>query len=212
MLNQVEIFAQIPAEKLQQLENRSQVRRCPKNTILFMEGDVSDRLFIINEGLVCVHTEDAEGRQLILNYMGIGESFGELSLIDGMPRSASVTTVSDCVFTCISHETFTWFINENPEILHTLLQSLAGMVRSLTGSVKDMALLDVYGRVARVLERFCNEENKVASPKLKHHEIASMVGASREMVSRIMKELVVGGYIEMHPSYIQIKKPFPKGW
>lgn len=212
MLEQVEIFAQIPIAKLQELESKSQLRRCPKNTILFMVGDDSDRLFIIRKGLVCVHIDDQDGRQLILNYMGEGEYFGELALIDGMPRSASVITVSDCEFTCISREALQTFLTGNPELCNALLASLAGMVRRLTDNVKDMALLDVYGRVARVLERFSDTESKVAHPKLKHHEIANMVGASREMVSRVMKELVVGGYLEVHPSYIQVKKSFPKGW
>lgn len=75
-----------------------------------------------------------------------------------------------------------------------------------------MAQLDVYGRVVRVLERCSDNQNRVAHPKLKHHELASMVGASREMVSRIMKELVVGGYIEIHPTCIEIKKALPQGW
>lgn len=212
MLEQVEIFAHIPIAKLQQLESVSQSRRCPKNTLLFMEGDDSDRLYIIREGLVCVHTEDKEGRQLILNYLGAGEYFGELSLLDGMPRSASVSTASDCQFTCISRGEFCKFVSDNPEVCQALLSSLVGMVRRLTDNVKDMALLDVYGRVVRVLERYSDDQNKVAHPKLKHHEIASMVGASREMVSRIMKELVVGGYIEIHPTCIHIKKALPQGW
>lgn len=212
MLEKVEIFAHIPTTQLEALEKTSQLRRCPKNTILFMEGDESGQLFIIRAGLVCVHTEDTEGHQLILNYMGVGECFGELSLLDGKPRSASVTAVEDCQFVCISRDAFREFMSQNPEICGALITSLTGMVRSLTVNVKDMALLDVYGRVARVLERYSDEEQRVAHPKFKHHEIASMVGASREMVSRVMKELVMGGYLEIHPSYIQVKKRFPKGW
>lgn len=212
MLEKVEIFAHIPAAELQQLERGSQLRRYPKNTVLFMEGDDGGQLFIIREGLVCVHCEDSEGRQLILNYMGEGECFGELSLLDAQPRSASVSTMTECHMLCISRQQFLQFVDENPQICQQLITSLSAMVRRLTGNVKDMALLDVYGRVARVLERYSDEQHQVANPKLKHHEIASMVGASREMVSRIMKELVVGGYIEVHPKHIQILKNFPKGW
>ena len=212
MLERVELFAHIPIAQLQELEKASQSRRCPKNSILFMEGDDAGSLFVIRQGMVSVHTEDRDGHQLILNYMGEGEYFGELSLLDGQPRSASVTTVTDCQFMCISRDLFTHFMNENPSVSQLLIASLTAKVRSLTGNVRDMALLDVYGRVARVLERYSDEQQKVAHPKFKHHEIASMVGASREMVSKVMKELVVGGYLEVHPDYIQVKKSFPKAW
>lgn len=88
---------------------------------------------------------------------------------------------------------------------------LVNRIRALTENVKDMALLDVYGRVAHTLTRLCSDDIG-KSPKLTHQDIANMVGASREMVSRVMKELVVGGYIEIQQKHIRILKPFPKNW
>lgn len=211
MLEKIRLFANIPPECLIKLERTSSLRKYPKNTILFMEGDDNAQLFIIKSGLVCIHTDDNEGRQLVLNYMGPGEYFGELSLLDDKPRSASASTVEDSMLMTISREHFRGFMREYPELYEVLMVELADRIRSLTENVKDMALLDVYGRVAHTLERLCNPAVEV-SPKLTHQDIANMVGASREMVSRVMKELVVGGYIEIQQKQIHIIKSFPKNW
>ncbi len=211
MLEKVSLFANIPPECLLKLEQTSSLRKYPKNTILFMEGDANAQLFVIKRGLVCIHTDDNEGRQLVLNYMGPGEYFGELSLLDDKPRSASASTVEDSMLMVISREHFRDFMREHPELYEMLMVGLVDRIRALTGNVKDMALLDVYGRVAHTLERLCSADTEV-SPKLTHQDIANMVGASREMVSRVMKELVVGGYIEVQQRQIHIRKSFPKSW
>lgn len=211
MLERIRLFANIPFECLLKLEKTSSLRKYPKNTILFMEGDDNAHLYIIKTGLVCIHTDDNEGRQLVLNYMGPGEYFGELSLLDGKPRSASASTVEDSAILSISRENFRAFMREYPELYEVLMVELTDRIRALTENVKDMALLDVYGRVAHTLERLCGPGVEV-SPKLTHQDIANMVGASREMVSRVMKELVVGGYIEIEQKQIRILKSFPKNW
>lgn len=212
MLEKISLFSSLPIESLNQLEQSAVVRKYPKNTLLFLEGDTSGQLFIVLEGLVCVYTDDDEGRQLVLNYLGPDEYFGELSLLDDKPRSASVMTVSDCQLLSISRETFKAFLQGHPEFYEALMVELVARVRSLTENVKDMALLDVYGRVAHTLERLCGGDDDNTRPKLTHQDIANMVGASREMVSRVMKELVVGGYIRIHQKHIHILKSFPKQW
>jgi CRP/FNR family transcriptional regulator, cyclic AMP receptor protein len=212
MLENIRLFSKIPTECLRKLEKTSSLRKYPKNTILFMEGDDNAHLYIIKSGLVCIHTDDNEGRQLVLNYMASGEYFGELSLLDDKPRSASASTVEDSTLMTISRESFRGFMREYPELYENLMVELADRIRSLTENVKDMALLDVYGRVAHTLERLCNPDNEQPSPKLTHQDIANMVGASREMVSRVMKELVVGGYIEIQQKQIRILRSFPKNW
>lgn len=211
MLEKISLFANIPPDCLLKLERISSLRKYPKNTILFMEGDDNSQLFVIKSGLICIHTDDNEGRQLVLNYMGPGEYFGELSLLDAKPRSASASTVEDSTLLTISRDHFRNFMREYPELYEVLMVELVDRIRALTGNVKDMALLDVYGRVAHTLERLCNPAMEV-SPKLTHQDIANMVGASREMVSRVMKELVVGGYIEVQQKQVHILKAFPKSW
>ena len=210
MLNTVSLFSELLPEQFAALEKVSTVRKTPKNTILFMEGDRSGQLYVIRKGQVCVYTDDEEGKQLVLNFMGEGEYFGELSLLDNNPRSASVVTTQDCEFVCISRDAFRDFLGASPELNQRLMTALVGRIRLLTGSMRDMALMDVYGRVAQTLERLCSADN--TQPKLTHQDIANMVGASREMVSRVMKELVFGGYIQVEQKHITLLKPFPKHW
>jgi len=211
MLDKISLFSNIPQENLALLEKTSTLRKYPKNTILFLEGDDNGHLFIIQSGMICVYTDDEEGKQLVLNYMGPGEYFGELSLLDNKPRSASVVTTHDSQMLCISRESFRQFMDDHPKLYSGLMIALVDRIRALTGNVKDMALLDVYGRVAHTLERLCSNSAS-PQPKLTHQEIANIVGASREMVSRIMKELIVGGYISISRKQISLLKPFPKHW
>lgn len=211
MLEKISLFSQIPADCLAKLEQVSTLRKYPKNSILFMEGDDTGQLYIVQSGLVCVYTDDDDGRQLVLNYMGEGDYFGELSLLDKQPRSASARVTEDSQLLTISREAFRSFLQEHPALYDMLIVELVSRIRDLTSNVKDMALLDVYGRVAHTLERLCQDTSDSA-PKLTHQSIANMVGASREMVSRVMKELVIGGYIEMDCKKIRILKSFPKNW
>ena len=212
MLEKVSLFAEVPREQLQELEKISIRRSFPKNTILCMEGDENNQLYVIASGKVSIYVNGDDGKRVILNFLGEGDTFGELSLLDNGPVSASVMTVTECKFITVSREAFQRFLDQHPEFSATLIRQLVSKVRSLTDSVRDLALLDVYGRVAHVLERLSDDTNRISNPKLTHQDIANMVGASREMVSRIMKELIIGDYIEQGSNYIQIKKAFPKGW
>lgn len=210
MLHSVPLFSHIPEEKLRDLEQSAVVRKYPKNTLLFFEGDEGGQMYVVKQGLLYAYTDDDDGRQLVLNYLAPGDYFGELSLIDNQPRSATVAAVEDSEVLCISRDRFKHFLSVYPELYDSLLIALTQRVRELTHNVKDMALLDVYGRVAQTLERLCRDD--LEPPKLTHQSIANMVGASREMVSRVMKELVVGGYIQIEQKHIRILKKFPKSW
>ena len=212
MLKNVPLFENLSENKIAELEALSVTRKYPKNAILFMEGDESSHLYIIKSGKVSVSVSDEEGKQVILNYMSEGEYFGELSLIDGKDRTATVTTVTPCEFVSISRSSFQQLLKENPEFLMSLTVEVVKRVRALTTSVKDLALLDVYGRVSNVLEKLSDENGRIENPKVTHQDIANMVGSSREMVSRIMKQLIIGEYIEQKSQYLQLKKTLPKAW
>lgn len=212
MLQNVSLFKNAPEHLVEALTQLSVRHTYPKNTILFMEGDDSNQLFIIETGKVKVFVTSEDGKQVILNFMGPGEYFGELALIDGQPRSASVMTVADTSVVTVSRKKFQQFIAEHPDYALEMMEQLVHRIRDLTDSVKDMALLDVYGRVSQLLIRLADESGKITSPKLTHQEIANMVGASREMVSRIMKELAVGEYIDQQSDAIVICKKLPLGW
>ncbi len=212
MLENVDLFANVSEDELKTLEKISLVRKYPKNMILFMEGDESTHLYIIKQGKVSVSVADDEGRQVILNYMKEGEYFGELSIIDGHPRSATITTVTSCEFIVISRSSFQELLKTSPDFALLIMTALSRRVRDLTESVKDLALLDVYGRVSNVLDKLSDDSGRIENPKVTHQDIANMVGSSREMVSRIMKQLIIGEYIEQCSQYIQIKRALPRGW
>lgn len=212
MLTNVRLFAGVPPLYLAELEKSSVVRKYPKNTVLVSEGDESSHLYIIRKGTVSAYLNDEDGRQVNLNYMHEGEYFGELSLLDGKPRSASVISITECEVILVSRASVHELLHKHPDFSLQLLTELTRRVRELTDSVKDLALLDVYGRVSSALEKLCDDNKRIHNPKVTHQDIANMVGSSREMVSRIMKQLLIGEYIEQCPGYIEIKKPLPRYW
>jgi len=212
MLETVSLFKEIPSQYLEELEKLAVTRKYPKNTILVTEGDDSNHMYIIREGKVSVYLSDEDGKQVILNYMQEGEYFGELSLLDGKPRSASVMTVVASELVVISRSSFQSLMEGNHEFALVMTRELTRRVRELTENVRDLALLDVYGRVSHTLEKLCDENKRINNPKVTHQDIANMVGSSREMVSRIMKQLIIGEYIEQQPDYLEIKRKLPRCW
>jgi CRP/FNR family transcriptional regulator, cyclic AMP receptor protein len=212
MLEKVSLFADVPPEYRAHLEKLSVLRKYTKNTVLVTEGDESTHMYIIHKGTASAYLNNEDGRQVNLNYMHDGDYFGELSLLDGKPRSASVITITDCEILLVSRASVLELTHKHPEFTMQLVTQLTRRVRELTDSVKDMALLDVYGRVSAALEKLCDENKRIHNPKVTHQDIANMVGSSREMVSRIMKQLLIGDYIEQCSGYIEIKKNLPRYW
>lgn len=207
-------FPQLSPDHLSLIATCGVARKYPKNSILVSEGELSDSLYIITEGKVKVYVSDEQGREVLLNILGPNTYFGELSLIDDEPRSASVMTVEPSQVVVVSKANFSQCLAVHPEVAFELIGALAKRVRALTNSVKNLALLDVYGRVARTLLNLASEHDGklMIQQRLTHQDIASMVGASREMVSRIMKDLTVGGYIETKDKQITICSKLPPGW
>lgn len=214
MLEQMGLFSNLASEDLQFLADKGVTRTYPKNTILISEGDQSETFYVIRSGVVKVFASDENGKEVILNLQGPGEYFGELALIDDAPRSASVITMEKSVISVVSKADFHHCLADRPEIALQLIRPLVARIRSLTQSVKSLALLDVYGRVARTLLNLAEERQgkSVIVQRLTHQDIANMVGASREMVSRIMKDLATGGYIRIADRKIYIEGKLPAGW
>jgi CRP/FNR family cyclic AMP-dependent transcriptional regulator len=189
------------------------VRSYAKSTIIVSEGDSTDSLYVILEGRVKAFVSDSEGRQVVLSTQGPGEYFGELVLDEG-PRSASVMTLTPCRFLVVQKEDFRNFLLQNPAFALNLIEKLIARVRALTASVKSLALMDVYGRVARLLLELAEESDGgfVIAQRLTQQDIASRIGASREMVSRILKDLSVGGYLTQSRTGIVLHRKPPEHW
>ena len=184
-----------------------------KGTVVLSEGDATNSLYVVVSGSVKVFLADPAGREIVLGEAGPGEYFGEMTL-DGKPRSASVITEEETRLSVIPQADFSDFIAANPDFAFHLVKKLIGRVRALTENVKSLALMDVYGRVARVLLELAHDEDGelVISEKPTQQDLAGRIGASREMVSRILKELVAGGYIRIEAKRIVIAKSLPRAW
>ncbi len=208
------LFVELAPEDLRSICQCGATKTYPKHSIVMNEGDLSDTLYIILSGKVKVYVSEADGREVTLSILGPGKFFGELALIDESPRSASVSTLETTSLSLVSKAAFEQCIKKDPEIALKLMRVLAQRIRSLTDSVKNLALLDVYGRVARLLENLAVSKNdvQVIEQRLTHQDIANMVGASREMISRIMKELMTGNYIEFKEKQITLLKKLPLNW
>jgi len=213
-LARVPLFADLKKKEINAIADGAIIRSFPKNTIIIHEGDTSDSLYIILSGRVKVFVSDDNGREVILAVQGPGEYFGELALVDEMPRSASVLTMVQSKFCIITKSIFDSCLTSNPAIALKLLKTQTLRVRRLTNNVKNLALLDVYGRVARALLNLAtpHDDMMVIEHKVTHQDLAKMVGASREMVSRIMKDLTTGGYIKCEGNNITINEGLPTGW
>jgi len=214
MLANTPLFPGLEKGDLDILAAHGVTRSFPRNAVVITEGDTSDSLYLILEGRVKVYLTDEQGREVILRTQSRGEYFGELALVDEGPRSASVMTLEPAKFSIISRAAFDECLSRNPSIAMVLVRHLSRLVRSLTENVRSLALLDVYGRIARLLlDLAVKQEGKlVIEERLTHQEIANRVGASREMVSRIMKDLVGGGYIQDDGKRLIIPEKLPPAW
>ena len=203
----------LTAAELEEISQHGVVRDYRPRTVLVTEGDRTDALYIILDGKVRAYVSDKDGREAILSVMGPGEYFGEIAFDEG-PRSASVITLEPCRMLVVPREDFTDFVKRSPPFAVHFINRLIARVRTLTESVRSLALMDAYGRVARLLLESAVTEKGIqfVPQKLTQAEIASRVGCSREMVSRIFKDLVQGGYISVQPDRIVINRKPPARW
>jgi len=188
-------------------------RMFPKNTVVVREGDRTDSLYIVVSGRVKIYVNDEDGKEIVLSESGPGEYFGEMVLDEG-PRSASVMTLQPTQFLVIPKEDFTEFLAKSPEFSLHLIRKLIKRVRTLTNDVKSLALMDVYGRVARMLLDLAVERDGtlMIEGRPTEQEMANRVGASREMISRILGDLAEAGYIIVEESRIMIARALPRTW
>ena len=207
MLRSVPLFASFSEEPLRMLTTVVTRRSVTRSTIIMAAGDPTDSLYIILSGRLKVMMSDADGKEVILSLIGPGEFFGEMGLIDDSPRSASVVTIEPCELLSVTKRDFKKCLAENFDMAMAVMRGLVRRLREADRKIGSLALLDVYGRVARLLLDMSEDVNgqKIVAKRLPKQDIAKMIGASREMVSRVMKDLQMGGYIEMRGSTIVLR-------
>jgi CRP/FNR family transcriptional regulator, cyclic AMP receptor protein len=199
---------------LRVLALRGALRNYKKNSIVINEGESGDSLFVLLQGTVKVFSTDQSGREITYGSIDAGDYFGELSL-DGGPRSASVMTLEPCICSVVSRAAVREHLAEEPEFALDLVAQVIRRARAATETARSMALLDVYGRVIATLEGHegpATPDAPILLTQITHQSIASRVGASREMVSRLLKDLEKGGYIELGVKRITLLKKLPARW
>jgi CRP/FNR family cyclic AMP-dependent transcriptional regulator len=207
LLKTVPLFANLPEEQLRALVPVVSRRSAPRGSLIMAAGDPTDSLYIVISGRLKVMMGDSEGKEVILSILGPGEFFGEMGLIDDHPRSASVVAMEPCELLALTRRDFRKCLAENFDMAMAVMRGLVKRLREADRKIGSLALLDVYGRVARLLLDMAEnvDGQKIVTRRLPKQDIAKMVGASREMVSRVMKDLQMGGYIEMRGSTIVLR-------
>jgi CRP/FNR family cyclic AMP-dependent transcriptional regulator len=207
------LIAQLPPA-LGRLAARGIVRSYRKNTIVLNEGEGGDSLFVLLQGQVKVYATDENGREITYGTINAGDYFGEMSL-DGGARSASVMTLETSLCALVSRQAVQEHLDAEPGFAMDLVAQVIRRARAATETARQMALLDVYGRVIATLESQqgpATTQSPVQLTQITHQQIASRVGASREMVSRLLKDLEKGGYIELGVKRITLIKKLPARW
>jgi len=207
LLRNVPLFAGLDEVRLSVLTRTIVRRNFGRNTMIIGAGDPTDSLYIVISGRLKVLMSDEQGREVILSMLGPGEFFGEMGLLDDSPRSASVLTVEPCDLLSISKTDFKRSLAENFDLSLMVMRGLVKRLREADQKIGSLALMDVYGRVARLLLEMAEDVGgeKMIVKRLTKQDIAKMIGASREMVSRVMKDLQLGGYIEVRGRSIVLR-------
>ena len=209
-LKNIPLFAGLPDSDLQAIARKAVIKSYEKNAIVVTEGEFTKSLYVILSGRIKVYLDDENGKELVLDSKGPGEYFGEMVLDEG-PRSASVVTTEPSTFAVIATAVFKGLLVKHSEIALIVIKNLIRMARGLDENVRSLAMLDVYGRVSRMLLDLAVEQRGmlVIPEKLTQQEMANRVGTSREVINRILRDLTAGGYIRIEDKTIIINKPLP---
>ncbi len=215
ILKKNDLFKDLDEADLHAIAELTKTRKVAKNTYVINEGDEDSTMYIIKQGTVNVMVANDEGKEMILTTLKPGDQFGELSLLDAEPRSANVISNEKCEFLLIHKAPFYKLLEENSAIAISIIKYLCNKVRLITYLAQGLALMDVYGRLVKLLldlSEINEEGEQVVTIPLTHKDIALRVGSSREMISRILKELETGNYLTIEHKIIKINKKLPLAW
>lgn len=212
-LRQVPLFAPLGDDHLATVEAMAQRRRFRRGEIIFHRGDPGQTLYVILSGRVRIYAPSEDGSEVVLGILWPGEFFGELSLLDGQPRSASAQAIDDCEMLVIGREDFHRFLRSHPGASIIVLEVLSRRLRRTDLLLEDAAFLDVPGRLAKRLLELMETHGEptpdgtLIRMRLTHAELAAMVGATRESVTKAMKRFARSGVLLSHGHQIIVRAP-----
>lgn len=205
-LRRVPLFSQLSEADITRLAESARERNYPKNSVILFEDDPGDALYVVITGQVKVVLIGEDGREVILSVLQEGQFFGEMALIDDEPRSAHVIAMTEANLLVLRREDFQRRLQEAPTIALGLLGEMSRRMRKADDKIGGLVLLDVNGRVARLLLQMADEnDGKTITRRVTHHTLAQMIGSSRETVSRTIRDLADRGFVEVSRKAIIIK-------
>lgn len=216
LLHTVPIFSELSDADITSLARLGSRRQYPKETVVFFENEEGDFFFMIVTGRIKVTILGDDGREVILSILGPGDFFGEMALLDNEPRSATAIAVEDSELLSLHRHDFQSVLADNRSIMAALIKILASRIRKANHQISTLALLDVYGRVARVIVDMARDEGRrlkdgrIAFRRATHQEIANRIGTTRETVTRMLKDLERQGMIHVEGREIVVQPDFEK--
>ena len=199
----------------QLLARRGELRSYRKGSLLIQEGDQGDTLYLILSGRLRAFSSDHSGREITYGVYGRGEYLGEMSL-DGGPRSASVETLENSQCVVLTRQTLLAHIAAEPEFALELMSKIIRRARAATLTSRQLALNDVYGRLRNLLDELAGPPDangqRAIPGRLTHREMGQRLGCSREMVSRLTKDLTRGGWLSLESGEWRLQRPLPTRW
>lgn len=207
LLRNVPLFAMLPTEQLAAIAAVASRRSFARGAAVIAAGEVTDSLYVVISGRLKVIMSNDANREIILSLLSRGEYFGEMVPIDPSTRSASVITLEPCELLVLSNQAFSRCLSENFDMAMAVLRCLVKRLRDADRKIGSLALMDVYGRVAQLLLEMSEtiDGEHVVTRKVVKQDMARMIGASREMVSRVMKDLEARGFIEIRGKTIYLR-------
>ncbi|HSI57575.1 MAG TPA: cyclic nucleotide-binding domain-containing protein [Ideonella sp.] len=213
LIRRVPLFSMLTNDQARAVADGVVKRRYRRGELVVEQGKKSNALFILLNGRARVLTADARGREVILAVLEAGDYVGEMSLIDNQPHSATVRCEVQCDMLILGRAEFARCLPENSSLSYAIMRGLVTRLRSADRQIESLALLDVYGRVARTLLDMSElvDGEQMVRGKVSRQDMAKIVGASREMVSRVMKDLEERGVIEtLESGAVLLKNRLPE--
>jgi len=216
LLRTVPIFSDLTDEDISSLGRLSIRKHYPKDTVIFFENEEGDFFFMILDGRIKVTILGDDGREVILSLLGPGDFFGEMALLDNEPRSATAIAVEDSELLSLHRTDFQSVLADKQSITVGLIRVLTSRLRKANHQISTLALLDVYGRVARVIVDMAREEGRrlkdgrIAFRRATHQEIANRIGTTRETVTRMLKDLERQGLIHVEGKEMVVQPDFER--
>lgn len=214
LIRQIDLFADMDEQSLELLLKQSRKLKFRKNTILMSEGETGESLFIVKSGSIKIYVSDEQGGEMTLFVEGPGSYIGEISLLDDAPRTASAVALEDTEVLVISKSLFYECIAHNPDIAFRLIRIVTQRLRKATDDLRNLALKNVYQRLALKLIELSDEQEtgRMLRRKYSQQEFANMIGASREMVGKVLADLDKGGFVETQNGKLHVLKTLPHDW